>query len=106
MAAKGGEREQIQKFQKFIIKKPFGFCCVCMKVLYPVERKYRHIKNINCLSCIERKLQLMVKPGSSDIYMVCSKHLKTDENDSPRFVYSGLYLSYFYVIILLQISYY
>lgn len=79
-----------------------------MKLLYPEERKYRHIKNINCLSYIERKLQPMVKPppGSSDICMAYSKHLKADENDSPRFVYSGLYLSYFYVTILLHISHY
>lgn len=91
------QKRQIKKFQGFIMQKPDSFCCVCMKVLYPEERKYRQIENVNNLSCIEWKLQPLLKPGSNDLYIVCSTHYRMEEERFPKYAYPGLYI----IIIIL-----
>ncbi|KAG2210441.1 hypothetical protein INT47_002383 [Mucor saturninus] len=60
-----------------------------MKVWYPEDRKYRHIRNPEHLPCVSWKLEPMVSPTDSTKYMVCAVHLKTEEESFPRPVYPG-----------------
>lgn len=89
------EKKQITDFQKFINQKPDSFCCVCMKVLYPEQRKYRYIKEPHSLPCLAWKLQPMVNEKDNSRYLVCGYHLKTEEDDFPRYEYPGLFLHLF-----------
>lgn len=81
------QKAQIKKFQEFIMQKPDGHCCICMKILYPEERKWRNIQLPNNLPCIEWKIEPLKKADGR--YMVCSQHQKTPEGDILRFVYPG-----------------
>lgn len=84
------QKTQINDFQKFINEKPDGFCCACMKLLYPEEKKYRYISSPEYLPCIAWKLEPMVSPKDSSKYLVCATHYNTKEDCFPNYVYPGV----------------
>lgn len=84
------QKKQIERFQKFVMQRPDGFCCVCMKVLYHQERKYRSISSPDKLPCRDWGFQPMTKDYINQLkYMVCATHQKTNENNFPRYEYPG-----------------
>lgn len=84
------EKRQIKDFQTYIMKKPGGFCCMCMKLLYPEEQKFRAINNPEGLPCRNWRLEPLTKDVNGELkYMACSTHWKIGEDDCVRFVYPG-----------------
>lgn len=83
------EKKEIKTFEKFTLRKPDGFCCVCMKKLYHEEKKYREFENIENLPCLKWNLQPLSKPSFENMKMVCSTHLKMDESKFKDMVYPG-----------------
>lgn len=88
------QKKQIIQFQKFVMKKPDGFCCVCMKMLYPEEQKYRDIGNSEGLPCLDWRLTPITKEIRGEVkYMVCSSHVKCPQDKFLKFEYPGGYLT-------------
>jgi hypothetical protein len=74
------------------MKKPDGYCSICMKLLYPEEQKYRRIERPNELPCVDWRTQPKSKTvGSNELYMVCATHKKVSEDEIIRFAYAGQY---------------
>lgn len=92
------ERTQVVRFQEFIMQKPDGFCCICMKFLYPEDQKYSSFNDPSSLPCIDWKLTPLCKEISENekLYMVCNDHVEhtNEENEETyiRFVYPGNFL--------------
>lgn len=83
------QRKQIKAFQAFIMEKPDSYCCVCLKLLYKKERKFREITDPSKLPCLDwNKHPLM----EGDKYIVCSKHKSIEEDQFIGFVYPGMYI--------------
>jgi len=95
------EKRRIASFQNFIKKRPDGYCCVCMKILYPEERKYRQIDCPENLPCLEWDMQPLLKPDCTDKYMVCLSHTNTSEESFIRLVYPGKLIYNFYDLLIL-----
>ncbi|CEP08738.1 hypothetical protein [Parasitella parasitica] len=84
------QREQIIKFQQFIFQRPDGACSVCLKKLYPEERRYRTIDNLDSLNCHRRNFTPLTKvERRSTKYMVCLEHLREMETKFPIYIYPG-----------------
>lgn len=84
------EKEQIIAFQKYAAQKPDGFCSVCLRKLYPEERRYRTIENISSLNCSQWNIDpLTISDRSVIKYMVCEDHVKIVEGDFPVYIYPG-----------------
>lgn len=83
------QKKQIKSFQNFIMKKPDGFCSVCMVVLYPEEQHYRTFSNLDNIPCISWNLQPLVSSSNESERMVCKKHKKFDESKFPLMNYPG-----------------
>lgn len=84
------EKKQIKKFQTYIMKKPDGHCCFCLKLLYPDQQLYRKIENPTSLPCIEWNIQPIKKSKNGvDLFMVCKVHKKKAEDNIIRYVYPG-----------------
>jgi len=83
------EKKRITRFQEFINMKPDGFCCICMKILYPEEKRYRTYFSPHNLPCHEWQLEPLIKEDTTNMYMVCASHVKTIESDITHFVYPG-----------------
>ncbi|CAO3639536.1 unnamed protein product [Mucor hiemalis] len=64
---------------------PDGFCCICMKILYPEQQKYSKFNDPSSIPCIKWKLTPLFKEESNQEikYMVCSDHIEhtNDENE-------------------------
>ncbi|CEP06950.1 hypothetical protein [Parasitella parasitica] len=86
------KRAHIKKFQEFVSQKANGTCSVCLRVLYPEERRFRLIQNIESLNCFAWNIIPLTRIASSGAteYMVCLDHYKEkDENRFPKYVYPG-----------------
>lgn len=84
------QKKQIKVFQKYIMDKPDGFCCICLTLLYPEEQYYRSFQEPENLPCIEWKdLQPLANPTEESQKMVCKRHLKGDEFEFYRMNYPG-----------------
>lgn len=88
------QRNQVKKFQEFIMKRPDGFCCICLKVLYPEDQYYRAFDNEENLPCLNWKMQPIRNPDNETLKMVCKAHINTAEVDFPSLsmVYPGTVL--------------
>lgn len=84
------QKKQIKTFRKFVMRKPDGFCCVCMNVLYPEDQRYRQIIDVANLPCLDWKLQPLTKPDNEEMKMVCKRHLKIDESKFYKMKYPGM----------------
>lgn len=95
------DKKQILNFQKFISQTHDGFCCICLRVLYPQERRYRVIEDLeNLRNCTAWKMEPLKKPKSkTDLYMVCVSHQKTKEAEFPTYVYPGNYTASFLCVV-------
>lgn len=82
-------KKQIKKFQKFVNQRADGYCCICLRLLYPEEQKYRYIEVITNLSCLKWKLPLLSHPKDKKKFMVCKKHYKTAQVEFPAYEYPG-----------------
>lgn len=83
------ERGQIERFQKFVMKTPNGFCSVCLMVLYPEEQRFRNISDKEVLSCYAWNLEPITGGKSTKQYMVCKVHSKMAESRLPIYTYPG-----------------
>lgn len=84
------EREQIIGFQKFAAQKPDGTCSVCLRKLYPEERHYRKIEDVNSLNCFQWNVTpLTITERGVTKFMVCQDHFKTEESEFPVYIYPG-----------------
>lgn len=94
------QQDEIKKFQTFLSQKPDGFCCICLRVLYPEEKRYRTINNPESLkNCNAWKLTPLMC-SRNERYMVCEAHKKTDEAKLPTYVYPGKNLQKLYQQII------
>ena len=84
------EQRQILNFQKFINQKPDGFCCVCLKVLYPEEQKYRKFDPEFAILCLKWKMEPIVDSDNQEEKMVCKDYTKSLEF-FKEFEYPGKY---------------
>lgn len=93
------QKNQVKRFQDFIMEKPDGFCCLCLKVLYPEERRFRTFEDETNLPCLSWKLQPLCDSEDPAKKMVCKSHVNTPEEDfvSLKMVYPGkVYNCYFF----------
>ena len=85
------QKRQVKAFQDFVMKKPDGFCCICLRVLYPEDQHFRNISTEISLPCWDWKLQPLTQPGDESMKMVCKEHIHTLATDFPGLstVYPG-----------------
>lgn len=85
------QKKQVLSFQDFVMQKPDGFCCVCLKVLYPEDQFFRNISSAANLPCMEWKLQPICNADDETMKMVCKSHLNTAEEEFSNLsmVYPG-----------------
>ncbi|KAG1050279.1 hypothetical protein G6F43_007438 [Rhizopus delemar] len=77
------QKRQVQVVQDFIMEKPGGFCCVCLKVLYLEDQCFRAIDNDANLPCLQWKMQPLCNSGDETMKMVCKTHVNTAEDEFP-----------------------
>lgn len=84
------QRRQINDFQRFAAEKPDGTCSVCLKKLYPEERRFRNIQDTDSLNCFRWNVtpSTQIKDGRLQ-YMVCLDHYKQLETKFPIYIYPG-----------------
>ena len=71
------QKRQVKAFQDFVMKKPDGFCSICLKVLYPEDQHYRSINTETPLPCLDWKLEPLSDTEDDSMKMVCKEHVHT-----------------------------
>lgn len=84
-------QKQVQAFQDFIVEKSNGFCCICLKVLYPKDQCFRAVDNDANLPCLQWKMQPICNSDDETMKMVCKAHVNTAKDAFPSLsmVYPG-----------------
>ncbi|KAI8320694.1 hypothetical protein EDC96DRAFT_582285, partial [Choanephora cucurbitarum] len=72
----------------FTNEKPNGFCCICLKVLYPEEQRYRKFQPEFAFPCTNWKMEPIAKSDDQEKKMVCKDHAKSIES-FKEFEYPG-----------------
>lgn len=84
------QRRHIKDFQRFAAEKPDGICSACLKKLYPEERYFRKVQDIDTLNCFRWNVTPLTRTDDGVTqYMVCSDHQKELESKFPIYVYPG-----------------
>ncbi|CAO3645520.1 unnamed protein product [Mucor hiemalis] len=84
------QRNQIIAFQKFASEKPDGFCSICLKKIYPEERKFRKVNDMSSLNCTQwNQTPITKEERGITKYLVCKDHFRMEEADFLVYVYPG-----------------